>query len=680
MDPIEEPVIEEPADPSLIAFDLSTATIDDIQLAMENKALTSVELVNLYLARIETYDQGGLTGVVFNSVPAVNPLVMEEAAEADRLRAEGIVKGPLHGIPFVTKGNYAVNGLPLTNGLNAWRELIATRDAFIIAKMREAGAVFLGHANQDVFQTSAGASTSENWGTVRNAYVVGNSPGGSSGGPAVAAGAYFSTFALGGETGGSVRGPADRAGILGFKGSNGIISVDGLAPLAWDRDVVGPMTRYAIDMAYVMDAAGIEANPDDIWASLDVAPSRQRPLSYTSKLDPNFLAGKKIGIVREYVSTSTAGLAPQITALFNQAVADLQAMGATVVEAPLPSHVSLSHIPRRASIPAEIEEVPQRRLYSPTTTDLTGSMVSAAKAYPHEKLMESFFVGPLDSPEERIEKIMFWIDQTTRIDTNMKAAIRSETTFGPTDERAIEHFQATRWAVADYDNWLETEGIDFLIFPTTTTKTNTGNTLNGRTVVNSYSNPLLTVPMGLLNTGEPATIAFLGQVKKDDDVMAAAAAFEAFTQRRAVSTLSPPLEGETFSYRLLPPPTSTPPVVTPPVSTPPVSTPPVSTPLVSAPGSSQIVGRGRAARFSLGGIVITSAPVESITLTVNGQRLPVTIENGEWSSEVPLRRFKPLVNRGIRVVTLVVVVRDINGNVMADRRRLRLPVAAINRS
>lgn len=678
-EPEPEPTPEEEPDPTLIQFDLATATIADMQRAMANKALTSVELVNLYLARIETYDQGGLTGVVFNSVPAVNPLVLEEAAEADRLRAEGIVKGPLHGIPFVSKGNYAVKGLPLTNGLTAWVDMISTRDAFIIKITRDAGAVFLGHANQDAFQSSASSSTSQNWGTVRNAYVTGTTSGGSSGGPATATGSYFTAFAYGGETGGSVRGPADRAGILGYKGSNGVISVDGLAPLAWDRDAVGPMTRYAQDMAYVLDVAS-QANPDDIWANIDLAPSRPRPTSYSTKLDAAYLAGKKIGIVRNYLSTSNTQPAPQINAHFTQAVADLEAMGVTIVEAPLPSHVSLSHTPRRASIPDSIPEgsEPQRRLYSPTTTDTTGNMVAAARAYPSEKLIESLFVTPLDTPEERLEKIMFWINPVTQISAAQKQAIIDGITFGPEGDMAIEHFEALRYAILDYDNWLAAEGIDFLIFPTTVSKTTTGNTSNGRTPINSYSLPFLTVPMGILENGEPTTLGIMGRHKADDDVLAAAAAYEAYSQKRVVSTLSPPLEGESFSYHLLPEPTPTP--VVPPAPNPVVTPSGPATPVITVATAGQITGRGRNARMSFGGVALSGAPIESVTLTVNGQRLPVSVEDDAWSSEVPLRRFRPFVNRGIRTVTVIVQIRDISGNVSAERRIVRLPVAAILRS
>lgn len=192
-------------------------------------------------------------------------------------------------------------------------------------------------------------------------------------------------------------------------------------------------------------------------------------------------------------------------------------------------------------------------------------------------------------------------------------------------------------SIIDYDTWLADDNIDVLIFPTTVTKSSTSNTSNGRTPINSYSLPFLTVPMGILDTGEPTTLGIMGRHKADDEVLAVAAAYKGYTQKRIVSPLSPRLEGGTFSYWLLPPPT--PPTPRPPA--PVVVVPP--SPLVTAPNFGQIVGRGRAASFGLTGIAITEAPVESVTLTVNGLRLPVTVEDGEWVSEVPLRRFKSLV-------------------------------------
>src|SRR5690606_10597929 len=124
-------------------------------------------------------------------------------------------------------------------------------------------------------------------------------------------------FSLGGETGGSVRSPSERGGIVGIKTSNALISVHGLAPLAWDRDVVGPMARYAKDTAYIMDAA-VEVDPEDIWASVDVIPGRERDSGFSDKVASATLVGKRLGVPLNMLGSSSGSVADQIRDLFAQ--------------------------------------------------------------------------------------------------------------------------------------------------------------------------------------------------------------------------------------------------------------------------------------------------------------------------------------------------------------------------
>ena len=296
--PVETPVATK-------VFELERATIKDIQSAMSEGSLTSVELVHLYLRRIQAYNQSSTISPVqpLNAVLYLNPDLLEDAAQADRLRKQGIILGPLHGIPFLVKGSFPVQGLPVSGGTNAWADMVTQHDCWSVAKIRQAGGIVMGQANMDTWANSATTSTSQVRGTVRNPYLQGANPGGSSGGSGVAAGAYLTNFTFGGETGGSIRNPGDRNGLIAYKVSGGSISVNTIIPLTPERDVIGPMTRSAIDNAIVRDVAGAK-DPDDGWAPILPILEDKRPVpetGFVSAIQTGTLRGKKIGIIGTYV-------------------------------------------------------------------------------------------------------------------------------------------------------------------------------------------------------------------------------------------------------------------------------------------------------------------------------------------------------------------------------------------
>lgn len=290
-------------------FELENATIKDIQTAMSEGSLTSVELVHLYLRRIQAYNQSSAISPVqpLNAVLFLNPDLLEDAAQADRLRKQGIVLGPLHGIPFLVKGSFSVQGMPVSGGTNAWANLITQQDCWSVAKLRQAGAIVMGQANMDTWANSAVSSNSEVRGTVRSIYLQGAYPGGSSGGSGVSAGAYLTNFTFGGETGGSIRNPGDRNGLVAYKVSGGSISVDKIIPLSPERDVIGPMTRAAVDNAIVRDVVAPK-DPNDLWTPILPLLEDKRPVpesGFVSAIQSATLRGKKIGIIGTYVGMPT---------------------------------------------------------------------------------------------------------------------------------------------------------------------------------------------------------------------------------------------------------------------------------------------------------------------------------------------------------------------------------------
>jgi amidase len=646
---------------TLKSFELETATLADVQEVMEMGALTSVELVLLYKNRIAAYDDpSGPIGL--NTVPVLSPLAIAEAARADRLRRQGVVLSPLHGIPFTTKGNYNFKGLPTTNGLTVWADFIAPYTAFVIEKLQESGAVFLGHNNQDTFQASTSSSNSQTFGLARNAYNRNFATGGSSGGSGSSVGANLTFFALGGETGGSVRSPSERAGIVGFKTSQSVISVRGLAPLAWDRDVVGPMTRYAMDNAHVMDVVSAQ-DPDDIWSQVTVLENRARPEHFADQAATQTLNGLRVAVLTNSVSTSTAATAVAIREQMALAIQDMEAAGATVFEVTAPSTLDITFTGRRNSLPESFIDPPLRRLYSPVTSDLTGNMVAGSRAYAFLKFLESMVTEDGDTAEEIHDKVVARISPVTQLPLQYRDAIANKTTFGPTHPDSVEHFLAVRYQILDYELFLEENEVDVLIFPTVTTKTSTGLTLPPltRAWVNSFHLPAVTVPMGSVligDTVEPTTLNFLGKNLKDDEVLAVAAAYERVSQKRFASPQVPPLMGENFDITLedfL------------------VLNPIVNPPLVVAPKRAAVRGARTNRQLVVSGRLRAAAPIQSVQVWVNGQLMPVTLRRNNWTAAISVDEARLFITPGDTTANFSILVRDAEGNTNAISQTIRLP-------
>src|SRR5215813_2554887 len=223
---------------------------------MQDGRLTSQLLTERFLQRVETYDKGGLR---LNAVLEVNPEAREIAQALDRERASSGSRGPLHGIPVLLKDNIAsADRLHTSAGSLAFKEFIAPRDAFLVARLREAGAVILGKANMtewaNYMTTNMPAGYSSRGGQVVNPYRADLPPGGSSSGSAVAVAAGLCTIAVGTETSGSILSPANWNSIVGVKPTLGLISRSGIVPIAASQDTAGPFGRTVADAAALLGA------------------------------------------------------------------------------------------------------------------------------------------------------------------------------------------------------------------------------------------------------------------------------------------------------------------------------------------------------------------------------------------------------------------------------------------
>lgn len=302
-------------------FELMEASVMDIQNAMNAGKLTSVELVTKYLARIDKYDQ---KGPEIKAILTVNPKALEEAAALDKERSEKGARGPLHGIPVIVKDNFNTIGMPTTAGCICLKANNTSTDAFMIKKLKNAGAIILAKSNLHEF--AFGTTTlSSLGGQTKNPYDLTTNPGGSSGGTGAALAANFGVIGLGTDTGGSIRIPSSRNALVGIRPTIGLTSREGIIPLAHSQDVGGPMARSVADAAIALDAVS-GYDPNDLVTALSTG---NIPKSYTDYLDKDGLKGARIGVIR---SLSTGN-----DAAFTAATDKMKELGATVIEITIPN-------------------------------------------------------------------------------------------------------------------------------------------------------------------------------------------------------------------------------------------------------------------------------------------------------------------------------------------------------
>jgi amidase len=313
-----------------LAVDLATASIADLQEALETGRVSSADLVQAYLRRITALNSAG-PGL--NAVRVVNPDALTEARRLDVERHLGRLRGPLHGIPVLVKDNVDVAGLPTTAGALALEQSFPGGDAFLVQRLRAAGAVILGKTNLTEFAnfTTVGMPSGYSGlgGQVLNPYDVSQTPSGSSSGSAVAAATALAAVTVGTETSGSILSPSVANSLVGVKPTVGLVSRTGIVPIAASQDTAGPMARTVRDAATLLTAlTGVDPEDPATATSAGVAGT-----DYTAALRTDALQGVRIGVA----STPTGNLG----AAFTRALDVLRAQGATVV----PVTVSTTGLP-----------------------------------------------------------------------------------------------------------------------------------------------------------------------------------------------------------------------------------------------------------------------------------------------------------------------------------------------
>lgn len=316
-----DPVLAQPR-----PFELLEASIPELQSALASGAVTSRDLVAMYLARIEAYDQ---QGPALNAISAINRTALAEAEALDRERRERGPRGPLHGIPIIVKDNYETRDMQTAAGSRALAGWIPPDDATLVRKLKEAGAVIIAKANMHEFAygiTTLGSL----FGQTRNPYALDRNPGGSSGGTGAAIAANFAAVGMGSDTCGSIRIPASHNSLAGIRGTQGLSSRTGIIPLSSTQDIGGPIGRGVTDLAIVLDAiAGYDPADPQTAASVGNIPTR-----YTSFLQADGLRGARVGLLTNLLGTDPVDA--EVAAVVRRATVEMRGQGAEVVEVTIP--------------------------------------------------------------------------------------------------------------------------------------------------------------------------------------------------------------------------------------------------------------------------------------------------------------------------------------------------------
>ena len=306
-------------------FELEEATVADLQNRMRSGKDSARELAEKYLERIRDVDHDGPT---LRSVIEINPDALGVAEALDRERKQGRVRGPLHGIPVLVKDNFdTADRMRTTAGSLALAEARPARDAFVVQKLREAGAVIVGKTNLSEWANFRSTRSSSGWsargGQTKNPYALDRNPCGSSSGSGVAVAAGLAAVALGTETDGSIVCPASANSVVGLKPTLGLVSRSGIIPIAHSQDTAGPMTRTVADAAILLGAIG-GVDPRDPATQ---AGRGKAHADYTRFLDPQGLRGARLGVARKFF-----GFNDRVDKLMNEAVDVLKRAGAVVVD------------------------------------------------------------------------------------------------------------------------------------------------------------------------------------------------------------------------------------------------------------------------------------------------------------------------------------------------------------
>ncbi|MEE4284996.1 MAG: amidase [Mariniphaga sp.] len=484
-------------------FELNEMTIEELQQKMQSGELTSEAICQKYLSRIEQVDP------VLKSVIELNPDALEIARNLDEERKNGKVRGPLHGIPVMIKDNIDTGDkMQTTAGSLALEGHTAQEDAFIVKKLREAGAVLLGKTNLSEWANFRSNNSSSGWsgrgGQVRNPYFLDRSPCGSSSGTGAAVAANLCTIGIGTETNGSIVCPSGVNGVVGIKPTLGLWSRRGIIPIAHSQDTAGPMARSVKDAAILL---GTLAEFDSADAETHLEQGKIYS-DYTQFLDEEGLEGMRLG-----VASQMTGFHAKVDNEFKKAIEALRNQGAEIIE--------------------KVEFEHNRKWGGPSYQVLLYEFKSDLNKYlaEHPNAPVKTIQEIIEFNKNHADREMPWFDQEIFEQATEKGDLKSE--------EYIEALKnSKRFAGKEgIDAVMEKHNLDAIIAqtngPAWTIDWVNGDHFSGGSsspaAISGYPN--ITVPMGFVH-GLPVGISFFGRAWSEPVLLKIAYAFEQATKHR----------------------------------------------------------------------------------------------------------------------------------------------------
>jgi len=508
-----------------IEFD--AATIADINAAFDAGTLTSESLTRMCLARITAFDRKGPS---LHAVMALNPHAIEQAKALDAERKAKGRRSLLHGIPVVLKDNYDTFDMPTTGGSVLLEGSIPSKDAFVVKKLRDAGAIILAKVNMSEF--ASGGTYSSLGGQSLNPHDLTRGPSGSSGGTGVAIAAAYALIGLGTDTGGSIRGPATTNGIAALKPTHGLLSRSGIIPLALSFDTGGPMARSVYDVAAALGVmTGVDA------ADAATARSEGKSLTdYTTGLRADALKGTRIGIARDFL-----GADPDVDWVMEAAFASMKSAGATLIDVRYPKWL----------LDAK-EDFYQTIRYPEFVVQIAEYLKGTGPKYP-KSLAEMI---------ERANQFTGTRADGARPNPSRWTLFKRELESNSTDDyryKAVRDF-GLPMVRAVVEGMLDAQQLDAIAYPTTSrrpglitatagTGTSVGSALAASglaasNIANLTGFPDLIVPAGFTGDSLPVGLSFLGRAFSDQKLLSIGYSFEQATKARRRPVHTPALPGE----------------------------------------------------------------------------------------------------------------------------------------
>jgi Asp-tRNA(Asn)/Glu-tRNA(Gln) amidotransferase A subunit family amidase len=483
------------------AFPIQEATIAQIQSALRGGSLTCRALVEEYLARIDAHDKNG---AALNAIVMTNPDALRIADDLDRRFRQSGPVGPMHCVPVLVKDNYETVDMPTTAGSLSLKGMTTGKDAFVVKRLREAGAVMIAKSNMAEFAFSPVETVSSILpGYTRNPYDTSRVTAGSSGGSAAGTAASFAAFGLASDTGDSIRGPAAHQALVGLRSTMGLVSRGGVVPLNMAADIAGAVTRTVADTAAVLQ---VIAGPDP--ADPVTASGRDHVAqNYAASLRAEGLKGARLGVLHQAYDTPT--LDPEVGDVFKGALGELRNLGAEVID------------------PVDI----------PGFDALRRSQGGGCNQFKHD--LNAYLAGlgdkaPLHTLEEIVKSRRFHPSIQTRLESGQAADdVPGQSAGCQLRDQFREKLRAAVVAL------FEAQQLDALIYPTWSNPPrllgdlNTPGGDNNQLFAPSTGWPAITVPMGYTRGGRlPAGLQFFGRAWSEPRLLELAYSYEQATHHR----------------------------------------------------------------------------------------------------------------------------------------------------